>query len=163
MTVQFFPIERQWVINSTFDFSSLLVNFISQDLKFIVIGGVACALNGFIRATEDLDILIEGSDSNINKLLVILNSWGEGHSKELSVSDFPLSPGAVRIIEDFPLDVFTIINGKTYYDLLPQTKKNKNEIYYLNPRSLIETKNNTHREKDSIDILALKRIIEESL
>ena len=30
-----------------------------QGVEFLVVGGVACALNGFIRATEDVDILIK--------------------------------------------------------------------------------------------------------
>ncbi len=125
-------------------------------------GGVACALNGFIRATDDLDILIEATPPNILKLLKVLESWGEGYARELRVEDFPLEPGAVRIIENFPLDVFTVLSGKTYSDFLPHTKKNRHGIPYLDIKSLIETKKNTHREKDSIDILALKRLAEEN-
>ena len=38
-------------------FEKLLIMLSDGGIKFIVAGGVACALNGFVRATEDLDIL----------------------------------------------------------------------------------------------------------
>jgi hypothetical protein len=44
------------------DFEELLLSLSKGGIKFIVVGGVACALNGFVRATEDLDILIEASE-----------------------------------------------------------------------------------------------------
>jgi hypothetical protein len=85
------------------DFEKLLLMLSNGGVKFIVVGGVACALNGFVRSTDDLDILIEASEDNINLLLKILRTWGKGFAKELDVSDFPVSPGAIRLIEDFPL------------------------------------------------------------
>ena len=106
------------------DFEELLQLLSSNSVKFIVVGGVACALNGFVRATEDIDILVEPSEENIKKMLDTLLNWGEGYSRELNVKDFPVSPGAIRIIEDFPLDIFTILNEKTYDDFFksPNTK-----------------------------------------
>lgn len=92
------------------DFEKLLLMLLDGGVKFIVVGGVACALNGFVRATEDLDLLIEASEKNIDLMLKILKRWGNGYADELDVADFPVSPGAVRLIEDFPLDVFTLLN-----------------------------------------------------
>lgn len=142
------------------DFEQLLSFLSSGGIKFIVVGGVACALNGFVRATEDVDILIESSEENIKKMLDILLGWGEGYAKELSVDDFPVSPGAVRIIENFPLDIFTVLDEKTYDDLLPKTRKTKQGILYLNRECLIEIKKASFREKDKIDTIALKNLPE---
>jgi hypothetical protein len=83
------------------DFEGLLQLMSSNGIRFIVVGGVACALNGFVRATEDLDILVDSSGDNIKKLLNVLLGWGDGYAKELNVDDFPVSPGAIRVIEDF--------------------------------------------------------------
>lgn len=88
------------------DFEELLLMLSEGQAKFIVVGGVACALNGFVRATDDLGILIEASNKNITQTLEILKKWGKGYADELEVSDFPVSAGAIRIIEDFPLDIF---------------------------------------------------------
>ncbi len=143
------------------DFEQLLHLLTDSKIKFIVAGGVACALNGFVRATEDVDILVEPSEDNLRKMLKTLLQWGEGYANELNIEDFPLSPGAVRIIEDFPLDIFTVLKEKTYHDLLPYTLSTETGILYLDPASLIETKKDTHREKDKIDILALEKILSE--
>jgi hypothetical protein len=140
------------------DFEKLLLLLSTGGIRFIVVGGVACALNGFVRATEDLAILIESSEENIKKMLDILLKWGEGYAKELDVSDFPISPGAIRIIEHFPLDIFTVLNEKTYDEFLSKTRKTQQGIVYLNREALIEIKRASFREKDNIDALALAKI-----
>ncbi|HAY20895.1 MAG TPA: hypothetical protein DCY27_01750 [Desulfobacterales bacterium] len=58
------------------DFEQLLLLLSSGGIKFIVVGGVACALNGFVRAAEGVEILIESSEGNIKKMLDLLLSWG---------------------------------------------------------------------------------------
>ena len=142
-------------------FDELLLHLLKRGVSYIVIGGVACALNGFVRATEDVDIIIEPSVRNIELMLETLRKWGEGFAGELKAEDFTMTPGAIRIIEDFPLDVFTVINGKTYNDFISLTKKNSDGITYLNEEALIELKKDTRREKDAIDVLALTRILKE--
>ena len=91
-------------------------------------------------------------------MLDLLQKWGEGHARELSVTDFPVSPGAIRLIEDFPLDMFIVLNEKTYEDLLPHTEETEQGIKYLNPDALIDLKKDSFREKDKIDIHALKKL-----
>src|SRR5947199_295597 len=97
-------------------YEKLLVNLARTKVDFIVVGGIAVALNGFVRTTEDVDIVVERSPANINRLLKALVEFGEGHARELSESDFDDAEGAVRIVEDFPLDVFTMIQGKRFAD-----------------------------------------------
>ncbi len=145
------------------DFEELLLSLSKGGIKFIVVGGVACALNGFVRASEDLDILIEASEKNIEEMLKILTRWGEGFAVELSVSDFPVSSGAISIIEDFPLDIFTILNEQTYNDLIPNIRLSEQGIPFLEREALIEIKKNSFRDKDKIDVLALKKIMSDDL
>lgn len=140
------------------DFEKLLKLLSNRGIKFIVVGGVACALNGFVRATEDVDILIETSEANITTMLDTLQEWGEGFAKELALSDFSVSPGAVRLIEDFPLDIFTVLDQQTYEDLLPQTRITEQGIVYLNRSAIINIKKKSKREKDRIDVLALEKL-----
>ena len=74
------------------DFSHLLVRLHKADVRFLVIGGVACALNGFVRTTEDVDILVQADAANLHRLLSALSAWGDGYARELTVTDFPLEP-----------------------------------------------------------------------
>ena len=141
-------------------YEKLLENLARAEIKFIVVGGVAVALNGFVRTTDDVDILIERSAENVTRLLATLASFGEGHARELSLKDFDEMEGAVRVIEDFPLDIFTVMRGESYDDLagyLRQTKINGARIDFLNAEGLIRLKADSKREKDQIDIAALRK------
>ena len=125
----------------------------------MIVGGVAVALNGFVRTTEDIDILIEASAENVTRLLDELRNFGEGHARELSPADFSDSEGAIRIIEDFPLDVFTMMRGKRYADLVGSTKTTRIddvEVRYLNSEALIGLKSDSQRDQDRIDVSALR-------
>ena len=42
-------------------YEKLLAKLAGAEVKFIIVGGVAIALNGFVRTTEDVDILVEAS------------------------------------------------------------------------------------------------------
>jgi hypothetical protein len=143
-------------------YEKLLENLARAEVKFIVVGGVAVALNGFVRTTDDVDILIERSPENIQRLLAALATFGEGHSRELTLQDFDEMEGAIRVIEDFPLDIFTVMRGQSYRDLasqLGQTKVNDVTIDFLNAEGLIRLKADSEREKDQIDVAALRKSV----
>ena len=65
-------------------YEKLLAKLARAEVKFIIVGGVAVALNGFVRTTEDIDILIEASAGNVTRLLDELGNFGEAHARELS-------------------------------------------------------------------------------
>jgi predicted nucleotidyltransferase len=144
-------------------YEKLLESLARAEVKFIVVGGVAVALNGFVRTTDDVDILIERSSDNIDRLLSALTSFGEGHARELSSADFGEAEGAVRVVEDFPLDIFTLMRGHSYGDLIGdvrQTAIHGTTIDFLNAEGLIRLKQDSEREKDQIDIVALRKQME---
>jgi hypothetical protein len=144
-------------------YERLLENLARAEVNFIVVGGVAVALNGFVRTTEVVDILIERSPENVGRLLDALSGFGGGHARELTAADFDEAEGAIRIIEDFPLDVFTVMRGKLYADLIHSTKRtriNDIEVQYLNAEALISIKEKSKREKDQIDVSALRSVRE---
>ena len=139
-------------------YERLLEKLARAEVNFIVVGGVAVVLNGFARTTEDVGILIERSPENVARLLDTLSGFGEGHARELTAADFDEAEGPIRIIEDFPLAVFTVMRGKRYADLIHSVKQariNDVEVNYLNADALISLKKNSKREKDRIDVSAL--------
>ncbi|HEX4696475.1 MAG TPA: nucleotidyltransferase [Candidatus Udaeobacter sp.] len=142
-------------------YEKLLAKLARAEVRFIIVGGVAVALNGFVRTTEDVDILLETSLENVTKLLDALKGFGEGHARELCQADFTESEGAVRIIEDFPLDVFTIMRGKRYADLIASTQTTRIDdidVRYLNAEALIALKQDSQRDQDRIDVSALRSL-----
>ncbi len=140
-------------------YEKLLESLARAEVRFIIIGGVAVALNGFVRTTEDVDILVERSPENIRRLIGALSGFGEGHARELAIADFDEAEGAIRIVEDFPLDVFTVVRGKRYTDLrgsVRQTQIAGISVNYLDAEALISLKASSQREKDQIDVAALR-------
>src|SRR5438105_10903697 len=99
-----------------FQFEKLLVELVRAGVDFAVVGGVAVSLNGFVRATDDLDVIVQPSPENIRKLLGCLSHWGEGWARELKEADFVAQEGSIRVIEDFDLDIFTRMRGKSLED-----------------------------------------------
>ena len=146
-------------------YEKLLENLGKAEVKFIVVGGLAVALNGFVRTTEDVDILVETSAENINRLLRALDSFGQGHARELSLGDFEATEGAVRVVEDFPLDIFTVMRGKQYRDLISATRQveiNSTKVDFLDAGCACAIEGKIAARKDQIDVAALKRIKREN-
>ena len=99
-------------------FEGLLALLVESNVAFILVGGVAVCLNGFVRTTEDLDVLVDDSRPNIERLLECLRKFGQGYAAELTVDDFTDEEGAIRVQEDFDLDIFVRMRGRKYADLL---------------------------------------------
>ena len=111
-----------------FPFEKLLVALVRSGVDFAVVGGIAISMNGYVRATEDADIIISDAPENLRKLLPCLEQWGEGWARELKVEDFVVQEGSVRLIEDFILDMFTRMRGKSLDDFRPPTSFFSNRI-----------------------------------
>ena len=145
-------------------FEKLLADLARADVEFILVGGLAVALAGYVRATEDVDVLIRAERENVKRLLDCLKGFGEGAAAELRTDDFAPEEGAIRVVEDFPLDLFTQMSGHTYEDLLPQTSEHDVaavRIRSLNIEGLILLKAGSLRPKDQLDVQALKAILRE--
>ncbi len=145
-----------------FQFEKLLAELVRGGVDFAVVGGVAVSLNGFVRATDDVDIIVGVSAENIRKLLGCLSGWGEGWARELKAEDFAPQEGSIRVMEDFDLDIFTQMRGKSLDDFRPRLRHLETggiRIPYLAPEDLLFLKQDSWREKDQIDVAALKRML----
>jgi hypothetical protein len=55
-----------------FDLRSLLEILTEQGVRFVVIGGVAVGAHGYVRGTEDLDLVPDPDPGNLKRLTVAL-------------------------------------------------------------------------------------------
>jgi predicted nucleotidyltransferase len=133
----------------------------SRGVEFLVLGGAAVSLHGFPRMTTDIDILLRNSPENLARFANAMRDWGDGLGADLTADELQ-GPGCVRIVEDFPLDVFTLLNGKPYEYFDAAAVKyvlvGKVEVRCLAIADLIELKKATLREKDELDVAALRRL-----
>jgi hypothetical protein len=77
-------------------------SFQQHDVRYVVIGGIAAVLYGVPRATFDLDILIEATPENAQRLLDGLEDAGLGtatltNSEEILANEITIFKDRVRI------------------------------------------------------------------
>jgi len=143
-------------------FEKLLVALVRGGVDFTVVGCVACALNGHVRTTEDVDLLIARDAANVARLLDVLRKVGEGHARELCPDDFSDEEGAIRVVEDFPIDIFVRIGGRHLEDLrqhICHCDIGSVPVTFLSVEGLILLKAGSAREKDRLDVAALRRLL----
>jgi predicted nucleotidyltransferase len=147
-------------------FEKLLVLLAKGGVRFVVVGGVAVAIQGYVRLTEDVDLLVDTTAENINRLLKVLSGYGEGFARELSPDDFHTEEGAIRIVEEseqMQIDLFTLMSGKRFTDVIDDADSfdvGGFAIAVASKRSLIEWKERSEREKDRLDVIALRQLLE---
>jgi hypothetical protein len=147
---------------TTSEFEKLLAGLARAGVDFAVVGGLAVILNGYPRLTLDADILVANPSENIRRLLDCLKNWGEGYARDLNVEHFTLEAGAVRVTEGFDLDIFVQMRGKTLDHFRPNLRYFQSDdvrIAYLSPVDLIYLKEGSWREKDQLDVSAMKEIL----
>lgn len=57
------------------DLPGLLRELTAEQVELVVIGGVAVGMHGFIRATEDLDVVPNPAPENLDRLADLLERW----------------------------------------------------------------------------------------
>ena len=143
-------------------FERLLANLARANVDFALVGGLAVILNGYPRSTLDADILVDDAHENLQRMLACLSEWGEGCAAELTPTDFPPIEGSVRVMEEFDLDIFTRMRGRTLADFRPRLQYLESDgvrIPYIGPADLIALKQDSWREKDQLDVAAMKEIL----
>jgi hypothetical protein len=143
-------------------FEKLLAGLARDGVDFAIVGGLAVILNGYPRMTTDADIIVHASEENLRRLIKSLAEWGEGWSRSLRPEDFNMEQGAIRVQEEFDLDIFVRMHGKTLDDFRPNLRFFQSDdvrIAYLSPADLVELKQGSWREKDQFDVAALKEIM----
>ncbi len=94
----------------TTDFKEFVELLNKHEVRYLVVGGYAVAVYGHPRYTKDLDIWIEASNKNSDRLLVALNEFGFG-SLDLNRHDF-LEPGWIVQLGNPPnrIDLLTSVS-----------------------------------------------------
>ena len=140
----------------------LLGRFHQEGVEYVLVGGQAVRLNGYVRATEDIDVLVKASRDNGERIIRALDFLKS--SEELNADWFlPPDDGTVeniRVADDLLIDLLFSANGETYESVQPHIRELTIEgtpIRVLNIDGLIKTKTD-YREKDLLDKRVLARI-----
>jgi hypothetical protein len=131
-----------------------------QEALYLVVGGFAVIHHGFLRATEDIDLLIEESPENQAKVKRALEILPDKAIRELGDDDLRTYL-VVRVADDILVDLMLSACGIRYPEAASQTERriiNDVPIPFASPELLLRMKQ-THREKDALDRLFLEEKI----
>ena len=136
-----------------------------NDVKYIMVGGFAVNMHGYIRATGDVYIWIKDDKENRCKLGNAMASFGY---EELSWEDIQFVPGWTNfyIGNGIELDVLIDMKGLEEFSFndclnLAQAAEIENiKVPFLHIQHLIANKKAVNRPKDQLDVLELEKIIQ---
>ncbi len=132
-------------------------SFQQHDVKYLVIGGIAAILHGVPRATFDLDVLIEATPENAQRVLDALEEAGIGtatltDAQSILANEITIFKDRVRI------DVQTATPGIKFADAWERkdTVEYQGQTFFLVSKDdLIASKRAAGRVRDLEDIRLL--------
>ena len=130
----------------------------AEHVNYALIGGYALALQGIVRLTEDIDILVEPSAENAQRWVRALSNLPDGAAKELA-GDATLHEElyAIRINDEFTVDVMNSASGFSWADL-SQYRKRIDGIDVVSLEGLLRMKENG-RLKDRADAEEIRKAL----
>jgi hypothetical protein len=96
------------------DFLDLLRAFTDHNVRFLIVGAYALGVHGRPRATGDLDVWIDATPENADKVISALTQFG-APTQQVTADDFS-RPGVVFQMGLPPvrIDVLTQLSGLTF-------------------------------------------------
>lgn len=127
-------------------------------MEYALIGGYALALQGIVRLTEDIDVLVEPSLENARRWVRALSRLPDGAAKEL-IGDDTLHEElyAIRINDEFTVDVMNSASGFSWRDMLPYRRRVEG-INVVSLEGLLRLKEHG-RLKDQADAEAIRKAL----
>ena len=130
----------------------------AEHVEYALIGGYALALQGIVRLTEDVDILVEPTPENARRWVRALSRLPDGAAKELEGDEtLHAELYAIRINDEFTVDVMNSASGLTWQDLLPYRTRIE-EINVVSLEGLLRMKEHG-RLKDQADAEAIRHAL----
>jgi hypothetical protein len=138
-----------------------------EDVRYVLIGAMAMAAQGLVRATHDLDFFVAPEPENVDRLKRAFKSLfdNDPNVDEISAED---------LAGDYPAVEYTPPHGRYSVDILSRlgeafsypdveseseilTTAEGNQISVATPRMLYRMKRDTVRPQDRLDAEVIKR------
>jgi hypothetical protein len=147
------------VDNPSSDFEELFAWFNAKHVRAVVVGGHALAFHGHPRFTKDLDVFVDLSPENAQRILEALQDFGFG-SVGLTAEDFS-SPGRIVQLGVAPnrIDLMTAIDGVSFEEAWAGRVPGhfgKQPVAYIGRTQFLRNKRAAGRPQDIADIAALE-------
>ncbi len=128
-----------------------------EKVRYLVIGGFAVILHGSVRATKDIDLLVDSSQTNIKKIKQAMSSLPD-NAIALIAEDEVKKYQVVRVADEFVVDLMEKACGIDYK--IAEKEIDWKEIegikIPLASKSLLIRMKDTVRPSDKADVEFLK-------
>lgn len=125
--------------------------------EYIVVGGMAIIHHGYLRTTEDIDLLINSSSDNLNRIKKALAFLPDKAIEEVSEDDLN-NYSVIRVADEIVIDLMQQTGGINYDKAksgIVKIKIEDVEIPFAGLELLWKMKQ-TSREKDKLDLLFIR-------
>jgi hypothetical protein len=140
------------------DFLSLCRALNEAGAKYIVVGGFAVIHAGYPRFTADVDLVVDVSPDNEQRVYKALEFLPDKAVRELVPGEIE-SYVVVRVADEITVDLMAAASGLRYSDLIPGCRRETLdgvEIPFASHEDLWRMKCSTYREKDRGDLQFLR-------
>ena len=131
--------------------------------KYLLIGGFAVILQGFVRATKDIDLLVDASTENVRALKVALGTLPDNAVRELGDDEIGRYR-VVRIADEIVVDLMAEACGVTWSDAVKdgvETMEIEGVAIPVATKQLLIRTKQTARPSDAADTAFLQLRISE--
>ncbi len=142
------------------DYEDLLRLFNTHRVRYCIVGAFAVGFHALPRYTKDMDILIEPSLSNGERIVRALREFGFGCLK-ISAADFAHAGRFIQLgYEPVRVDLITSIQGVSFADAWKHRRKGlfgETGTCFIGLDDLIKNKQSAGRKQDMADLDVLKK------
>jgi hypothetical protein len=143
------------------DYHDILAELVAEDARFIVVGAYALAVHGYPRATIDIDIWIEPTEGNVERVWRALVAFGAPLA-DLNIRKGDLMQPDVVAQFGMPPNRIDILTGVSGLEFEPAWKNHIEGtleavlVPVLGLDDLVANKRASGRDKDLADIKGLQ-------
>lgn len=130
--------------------------------RYVVVGGMAVIHAGFVRATEDIDLLVDASADNFERIREALSVLPDQAVRDVQPTDLARYT-VVRVADEVVVDLMRSACGVEYAEAAPDIESAVLQgvaVPFASPELLLKLKR-TVREKDAVDRQFLEMLIAE--
>jgi hypothetical protein len=142
------------------DLVALCRDLNAEGARYLVIGGMAVIQAGFPRATGDIDLLIDVSPENQERVRRALMKLPDQAVRDMTPNDLE-AYAVVRVADEFVVDLMKAACGIAFAEAIPEADVVELEgvrIPFASPELLLRMKD-TYREKDKLDRAFLSQLV----
>ena len=146
------------------DFSDFISLLEKENVRYVLVGGLAVLMNGHFRTTKDMDIFYEPTEENCLNLLKVIDEFGFKYLK-LTQQDLMDKNGFIKLgREPERIDLFCDLPGVSFGEVYKSAFQYKDDdsdfvVKVIHINHLIQNKKAVGRYQDLDDVKKLEKIL----